>query len=92
MPEGFLFSPAGILTVQSYGINLSSVFSYSDLPTDGTEALNANGAIVPAIAENFAGQTYTVPEPSVVTLFLVSLTLICIRFRSRSDGALNTLP
>lgn len=83
MPEGFLFTPAGKLTVQTYGLNLSSSLSYSDLPIDATEALDANGDIVSAIAENFAGQVYAVPEPSVAVLIFGGLSSLALLHRAK---------
>jgi hypothetical protein len=80
MPSGFLFTPAGRLTVSTLSGGWTSSISYSDLPTDGIHALNANGNVVPAVAENFAGQIYVIPEPSTVILLFIGLTLFAFRF------------
>jgi hypothetical protein len=80
--DGFLFTPAGELTVETVSGDYISNLSYSALPTDGTQALNASGNIVPAIAENFAGQTYAVPEPTTVALIeLTTVSFYLIRRR-----------
>lgn len=89
MPSGFLFAPGGKLSVETLVGGLGSTLTYTDLPTDGIHALNASGQVVPFIAENFAGQIYEAPEPSVTAMLLAGFGLICFFLRNRSAARLN---
>ncbi|HVU28419.1 MAG TPA: hypothetical protein VHG71_11870 [Verrucomicrobiae bacterium] len=68
IPDNFLFSPAGSLNVQTISGQFGSSLIYSVLPTDGLHGLDASGDVIPAIAENYAGQIFAVPEPSTLAL------------------------
>jgi hypothetical protein len=63
--------PAGFLSINGGTLNYAGVHSvtYSSLPTDGTNALSANGAIVANRATNFAGASASVgAAPAVATV------------------------
>lgn len=68
LPNNFLFSPTGSLNVQTISGQFGSSLIYSGLPTDGLHGLNASGGVVPAIAENYSGQIFAIPEPSTLAL------------------------
>ena len=63
MPSGFLPMDGG--TVNYAGVDQ---VTYLSLPTDGVTAINRNGATIPNVATNFAGQTGSVAAaPAVIT-------------------------
>lgn len=61
VPNGFLFQPGG--SIDFGGV---SAVTYGALPTDGTHAINAAGAVVVAAPTNFAGTSsgVNVPPPA----------------------------
>ena len=58
MPSGFLATDGGTDTLNYAGS--SDAWTFSGLPTDGVSALNRNGAVVPNLATNFAGESGSV--------------------------------
>jgi hypothetical protein len=67
VPNGFF--PTGATAAHAGLINYAesaAIFAYSSLPTDGLNALNDKGSVVPNVATNFAGERASVaPAPTV---------------------------
>ena len=59
MPSGFLATDGGTLNYAG-----ADSVTFLGLPTDGVSAINRNGAVVPNLATNFAGQTGSVSAAS----------------------------
>ena len=64
IPNGFLDPTGGY-------INYADVDTvvFSSLPTDGVNAINRSGQIIPNVATNFSGQSASVALPSLVTSY-----------------------
>jgi YVTN family beta-propeller protein len=62
--DGFVPFPAG--TINYAGVDQ---VTYTDLPTDGVNALDHSGAIVPNVATNFAGQSGSVSNTCGAALY-----------------------
>jgi len=60
IPNGFLSTSGG--TLNYAGVDQ---VTYTSLPTNGTSAIDHNGAIVPNVATNFAGQSASVTAGAV---------------------------
>jgi hypothetical protein len=62
--DGFVPAPAG--TIDYAGVDQ---VTYTNLPTDGVNALNHSGVIVPNLATNFAGQSVSVSNTCGAALY-----------------------
>lgn len=65
--------PANFLPIGGGSLNYAGVsqMSFGPMPTDGTNALLATGAVVPNVATNFAGQSASVPPNTPSTALAV---------------------
>jgi hypothetical protein len=65
VPNGFLATSGG--TVNYAGVDQ---VTYASLPTDGTHAIDRNGAVIQNVATNFAGKSASVtPGPPAMAFF-----------------------